>query len=92
MTGTTVLSARSSTLSIDDSRERSRERLFATITGYYGPQYDVDSLCAMGTPGECAAYINTYVESGVNLVLVGFPRPDVSQLERLQREVLPLLG
>ena len=79
-------------MSIDDSRERSRERLFATITGYYGPQYDVDSLCAMGTPGECAAYINTYVESGVNLVLLGFPRPDVGQLERLQREVLPLLG
>ena len=46
----------------------------------------------MGTPQECAAYINTYVESGVNLVLVGFPRPDVGQLERLKGEVVPLLG
>ena len=78
--------------SIDDNRERSRERLFPTLTGYYGPQYDVDNLCAMGTPQECAAYINTYVEVGVNLVLVGFPSPDVAQLERLKSEVLPLLG
>lgn len=78
--------------SIDESRERSRGRLFPTLTGYYGPQYDVDSLCAMGTPEECGAYINSYAEVGVNLVLVGFPGPDVGQLERLKGEVLPLLG
>ena len=78
--------------SIDETRERSRERLFPTLTGYYGPQYDVENFCAMGTPGECADYINGYIEAGVNLVLVGFPWPDVSQLERLHREVLPLLA
>ena len=77
---------------IDENRERAREGLFARLTGYYGPQYDVDGLCAMGAPEECAAYINTYVESGVNLVLLGFPRPDVGQLERLKAEVVPLLG
>ncbi len=77
---------------IDENRERAREGLFERLTGYYGPQYDVDGLCAMGAPEECAAYINTYVEAGVNLVLVGFPRPDVGQLERLKGEVVPLLG
>ena len=69
---------------IDENRERAREGLFARLTGYYGPQYDVDGLCAMGAPEECAAYINTYVESGVNLVLLGFPRPDVGQLETVE--------
>ena len=78
--------------SIDDTRQHSRDRLFPTLTGYYGPQYDVDNLCAMGTPQQCADYINTYTEVGVNLVLIGFPSPDVTQLERLHREVLPLLG
>ena len=78
--------------SIDETRERSRERLFPTLTGYYGPQYDVDNVCAMGTPQECAAYINTYIEAGVNLILIGLPWPDTTQLERLQRDVLPLLG
>ncbi len=77
--------------SIDDTRAHSLERLHPTLTGYYGPQYDVDNLCAMGTPQQCADYINTYTEVGVNLVLIGFPGPDVRQLEKLQQEVVPLL-
>ena len=79
-------------MAIDESRERAKERLAPPLTGYYGPQYDVDALCAMGTPQECAAYIKAYTDVGVNLLLLGFPWPDVAQLERLHREVLPLLG
>ena len=63
------------------------------FTGYYGPQYDVDGLCAMGAPEECAAYINTYVESGVNLVSGGVPEAGCGAVgDGCSAEVLPLLG
>ena len=79
-------------MSIDESRDRSRQRLAPPLTGYYGPRYDVDGLCAMGPAEECAAYVNAYVEAGVNLLLLGLPWPDLTQLERIHHNLLPLLG
>ena len=78
-------------MAIDDSTEKARERLAASMHAYYGPQYDVDNNCAFGPPEACARGIQVYLDAGVKTLMLGLTWPDVQELERLKREVVPLL-
>ena len=79
-------------IAIDDNKDRAKARLEPWLHAYYGPQYDVNRFCAMGTPQECAAYVTSYIDAGVTMPVLGLSGPDVAELERLHGEVLPLLG
>ena len=78
-------------LSIDDNRGRARERIAPFLGGFYRGSYDVDRWCAFGPPAECAAFIRRFLDIGITTVMLCMARPDVGQLERLHREVVPLL-
>ena len=79
-------------LSIDNDRDRAREPMAQYLGGFYRGHYNVDRWCAFGPPGECAAFIRRFLEAGFTTVMLCMARPDVEQLERLHREVVPLLG
>ena len=77
-------------LSIDNDRGQARGRLAPLLqTFYHG--YDVDSSCAFGKPDECAAFIRGFLVAGITTVMLCLVPPDVEHLERLHREVVPLL-
>ena len=78
-------------LSIDDDRARARRRIGPLLETYYHG-YNVDSWCAFGPPPECAAFIKGFLDIGITTVMLCPVRPDLEQLERLHREVVPLLG
>ncbi len=81
-------------LSIDNHRFRARaqarNRIAPLLQSYYHG-YDVDSWCAFGRPAECAAFIQSFLDVGINTVMLCLVPPDVEHLELLHREVAPLL-
>ena len=76
---------------VDATSERARTRLEGPLKAYYGSQYDVDKLCAFGSPQDCASAIQPYLDAGATTILFGLTSPDVNELELMKREVLPLL-
>ena len=78
-------------MAIDNSSEKARERLVASLHAYYGPQYDVDRNCAFGPPEACAQRIQPLLDAGGKTPIFGLTWPDVQELERLKREVVPRL-
>ena len=77
-------------LAIDDDKAQARRRL-AILQQFYGRGYIVYNCCAYGPPADCAAFIRRILESGMKRVQVCLMSPDVAELERLHREVVPLL-
>ena len=77
-------------LSIDDNRGRARKRIAPLLQAFHGG-YNVDSWCAFGRPAECAAFIRGFLDAGITTVMLCLAPPDVEHLERLHREVIPLL-
>ena len=76
---------------VGDDSERCRLQIRAYTDAYYGPQFDVESNCAYGPPDECAARIQAYIDAGAKTMLLGPTWPDVDQINRLSRDVVPLL-
>ncbi|MCH8988943.1 MAG: LLM class flavin-dependent oxidoreductase [Chloroflexi bacterium] len=77
-------------LAIDNNRGRARRRIAPLLQSFYGG-YNVDSWCAFGPPAECAAFIRGFLVAGITTVMLCLVPPDVEHLERLHREVVPLL-
>ncbi len=78
-------------LSIDNRRARARQRIAPLLEGFYRGRYDVDRWCAFGPPAECAAFIRRFLDAGFTTAMLCLVPPDVEQLERIHREVVPLL-
>ena len=76
---------------VDTDRERAKRALESFTHAYYGPQYDVENVCAFGRPEDCAAKLQAYIDAGAQTVMVGPTWPDPAQIERIQTEVAPLL-
>ena len=77
-------------LSIDNDRGRARSSIAPLLQSYYDG-YNVDSWCAFGPPAECAAFIRGFLVAGITTVMLCLVPTDVEHLERLHREVVPLL-
>ena len=77
-------------LAIDNNRGRARRRIAPLLQSFYGG-YNVDSWCAFGPSAECAAFISGFLDAGITTVMLCLVPPDVEHLERLHREVVPLL-
>jgi alkanesulfonate monooxygenase SsuD/methylene tetrahydromethanopterin reductase-like flavin-dependent oxidoreductase (luciferase family) len=56
---------------------------------YCGPQYDVAPNCVFGSPKECAAKIQGFIDAGAKTIILGPTRPDVEQVTRIARDVVP---
>ncbi|MBI4199244.1 MAG: LLM class flavin-dependent oxidoreductase [Chloroflexi bacterium] len=78
-------------VAVDDTVAKARRRLAPYVQGYYGEQYDVDGRCAFGPPEACAQKLLPFVAAGVKTFILGLSWPSVRELERLQRDVVPLL-
>ena len=78
-------------LSIDNGRALARQRIAPLLEGFYRGRYNVDQWCAFGPPVECAAFIRRLLDTGLTTVMLCMVPTDVEQLERLHREVVPLL-
>ena len=78
-------------LSVDDDQARARSRIGPVFGSFYSGSYNVERWCAFGPPAECANFIRGFLDIGINTILLCMTTPDVQQLERLHREVVPLL-
>ena len=76
---------------VDQDREKCRQALVEFTHAYYGPQYDVDNNCVFGSAEECATKIQGFIDAGAKTMILGPTWPDVDQIERIAREVVPLL-
>ncbi len=55
---------------------------------YYQMDYDVKTNCIYGTPEQCIAGIQKYIDAGVKRFILGPPTTDVAQLHELKDRVL----
>lgn len=78
-------------INVGDDRQKCKEELEAFTHAYYGPQYDVEHACAFGPATDCAAKIQPYIDAGAKTMMLGPAWTDVGQINRIAREVLPLL-
>ena len=78
-------------VNVGDDRQKCKEELEAFTHPYYGPQYDVENFCAFGSAADCAAKIQPYIDAGAKTMMLGPAWPDVAQITRIAKEVLPLL-
>lgn len=81
------------TLNINDDEARAEREMRAFVEGYYNAPYDTmvrqQGLCA-GTVARCVAWLNEFVATGVQTLVLRFGGPDqLGQLERCARDVLP---
>ena len=76
---------------VDTDRDRAKRALEEFTHAYYGPQYDVENVCAFGRPEDCAAKLQAFIDAGAQTVMVGPTWPDTAQIERISTEVTPLL-
>jgi alkanesulfonate monooxygenase SsuD/methylene tetrahydromethanopterin reductase-like flavin-dependent oxidoreductase (luciferase family) len=83
------------TLNINADVAQAEREMRGFMEGYYGTRYDAlaprQGLCA-GTPESCVAWLQEFVASGAQTVVMRFGGPDqFAQLERCAKEVLPRL-
>lgn len=76
--------------SVDDTAEKARQPLDAYIPRYYGGRFDADK-CVYGSPAQCAEKLQAFFDAGVQTVILHLLEPSVRDLERVRREVIPLL-
>ncbi len=78
-------------IAVGDDRARCQEQLRAFTHAYYGPQYDVETNCIFGSPKDCAAKIQRFIDAGAKTLMLGPTWPDVVQVTQIATEVVPLL-
>jgi probable F420-dependent oxidoreductase len=78
-------------ITVGADRKWCQEQLTAFTHAYYGPQYDVGNNCVFGSPTECAAKIQGFIDAGAKTIILGPTWPDVEQVTRIAREVVPQL-
>jgi probable F420-dependent oxidoreductase len=79
-----------------DVRDQAKQEAMATLIRYYGPQftsrYDPEKALVFGPPEDCARRIQTYLDAGVQHLILVPTTLDVAQVDRMAREVVPRLG
>jgi alkanesulfonate monooxygenase SsuD/methylene tetrahydromethanopterin reductase-like flavin-dependent oxidoreductase (luciferase family) len=83
------------TLNINADVAQAEREMRGFMEGYYGARYDAlaprQGFCA-GTAESCVAWLQAFVASGAQTVVIRFGGPDqFVQLERCAKEVLPHL-
>jgi len=78
-------------VAVDDDRERARAELEGFLHGYYGPRFEVERHAIFGPAGEVAERLGEQVRAGIQHLMLGVPTLDRGHLERLARDVLPVL-
>ena len=76
---------------VDADRSRAMRALEAFTHAYYGPQYDVENVCAFGPPEACAEKLQPFIDAGCKTLILGPTWPEAAQIERIWGEVVPLL-
>jgi probable F420-dependent oxidoreductase len=78
-------------IDVGEDRIQCRDNLRAFTHAYYGPQYDVDANSVFGSPKECTAKIQEFIDAGAKNIVLAPTGLDVEQLTRLAIDVVPLL-
>jgi probable F420-dependent oxidoreductase len=80
---------------VTNDRELSKREAMAALTRYYGPQfaswYDPERALIFGPPDECARKAQAYLDAGAQHLILVPTTLNVQQVDRVSREVVPLL-
>ncbi len=87
----TVSRAKFNYVHVDDDRDRALAVLRETLPRYYLSGYDAARYAIYGPPQRCVEQVKTLVNAGVRNLILSTVTHDHSQLERLAREVMPLI-
>jgi probable F420-dependent oxidoreductase len=78
---------------VGEDREQAKVQAMATMTRYYGTQfisrYDPERALIFGGPEECARRAQAYFDAGVQHLILVPTTPEVGQVDRVAREVVP---
>jgi len=83
------------TLDINHDASAAMARMRSFIEGYYGGAYEdltrIHAVCA-GSAETCAAWLQQFIDAGVNTLIVRFNQRDqTGQLQSFAEQVMPLL-
>jgi probable F420-dependent oxidoreductase len=79
-------------VSLDDDRERARQRAFDYQANYYSAARANPDQCVLGSVDECAAQVRPYLEVGADVLIISPVTSDIDHYERICSELLPKLS
>jgi probable F420-dependent oxidoreductase len=79
-------------VSLDDDRERARQRAFDYQANYYSTARANPDQCVLGSVDECAAQVRPYLEVGADVLIISPVTSDIDHYERICSELLPKLS
>lgn len=85
----TLMPAKFCYIHIESTAEKALQVLQERLPRYYAFAYDAARLTLYGPPSHCAEQAQALLKAGVRTLIFSLVTNDLSQLERLAREVLP---
>jgi alkanesulfonate monooxygenase len=76
---------------VDTNVDRAREQVERSVHAYYGPRYDINNA-VFGSAELCAERLRTFIDAGVQTLILGPTGLDPAQLEAIHKQVVPLLS
>jgi alkanesulfonate monooxygenase SsuD/methylene tetrahydromethanopterin reductase-like flavin-dependent oxidoreductase (luciferase family) len=78
-------------VAVDEDRARAKARLESFLHDYYDPALDLEQITIYGPPDEVAGRLRAFVDKGMSHLMLGVPDLDFAHLERIAREVAPII-
>jgi probable F420-dependent oxidoreductase len=79
-------------VSLDDNRERARQRAFDYQANYYSPARANPDQCVLGSVDQCVEQMQPYLEAGAYVLIISPVTSDIEHYERICSELLPRLS
>lgn len=79
-------------MAIDDDKSKAIEAIESFTIRYYGAvRTPVEPISIVGSPAECADKIRSFIDHGLQTLILGVVNPDPRQVDIFGEKVLPLL-
>jgi probable F420-dependent oxidoreductase len=80
-------------MAIDEDRAKAIKTCEEYLQRYYGKvRMDVEKHLVVGAPEACAERIRSFFDKGLDTLIVGAARPDLTQIDLFGEKVLPLVN
>jgi probable F420-dependent oxidoreductase len=76
---------------VDDDVDLARGKVETFVRAYYGPRYDINNA-VFGSAQACAERLRAFANAGCQTLILGPAGLDLAQLERINKQLVPLLS
>ena len=79
-------------VSLDDDRDKARQRAFDYQANYYSAARANPDQCVLGSVDQCVEQMQPYMDAGADVLIISPVTSDIGHYERICSELLPRLA